>query len=627
MNFPAGVCLSLCSSLLLSVGFAQNVPAGFVVDTLVPSGLPVPHDFCFLPDGRILIANKAGSVVVFAAGAIATIGTVPAVETSYERGLLSIAADPAFASNGHFYVYYALAGADFLHVDRFTCSGALADPVSTNLQFAASSRRVVLGTLVDNAQTHNGGSLRFGPDGMLYLSCGEDGVPCAAQDPLSQSGALLRFQVANLPAGGSLSLPSFASLDPGDNPLSANGDSTQLLLAHGLRNPWRCSIDALTGNLYLADVGAFALEEVSEYERPAAGPLPLRNFGWPWREGTQPGAGCGGGAPAGLVPPIVTVPIGPWSSILAGPRYRSQPAAHDFGVGYDGVLFYADHALGAVRRLVRTGSWAPAAAVPGQPNAADWATGFDQITALQQGPDGALYCTRHPGSLQRVRPIGQGAAISVVAGGGQRVNAGEPFPLPLRVRVVNAQSAPIANVPVLFAPSGPGVVTSANPVSTDAQGFAQVTMLAAANGAGPVSVAASVAGAPGAALFGLFVRRLTVTPAPASLTLAISNQTDVVPALVPYVVLVALPGSPSLPLPFGTLCIDPGHASALVIEDAFGIFGGVSFSGAGAIGDPGLLRLYPLPPGLLNGLLMSFQAVGFDAQAGFFVTNCEQRQF
>jgi Bacterial Ig-like domain (group 1) len=399
------------------------------------------------------------------------------------------------------------------------------------------------------------------------------------------------------------------------------------VLAHGLRNPWRCSIDALTGNLYLADVGEFALEEVSEYERPATGPLPLRNFGWPWREGTLSGAGCGGAAPSGLVPPIVTVPIGPWSSILAGPRYRSQPALHDFGAGYDGVLFYADYSVGAVRRLVRNGSWAPAAAVAGQPNAADWATGFDLVTCLQQGPDGALYCTRHPGSLQRVRPIGQGTAISVVAGGGQRVNAGEPFPVPLRVRVVNAQSVPIANAAVSFTLSGPGVVTSGNPVPTDAQGYAQATIAAQSAGGGPITVAAAVAGAPSAALFGLFARRLTATPAPASLTLAIVNQTDSVPALVPYVVLVAFPGSPPVPLPFGTLCIDPGYPLALVIEDAFGIFGGVSFSGAGAIGNPSLVRVYPLPPGLLTGLLMSFQAVGFDTQDGFFVTNCERRQF
>jgi glucose/arabinose dehydrogenase len=627
MNFVAGVCLSLGSSLILSAAFAQNVPAGFVVDTLVASGLSAPHDFCFLPDGRILIANKAGGVVVFAAGSVVTIGTVPAVETSYERGLLSIAADPAFAGNGHFYVYYALAGDDFLHVDRFSCTGALADPVSTNLQFAAGSRRVVLGSLVDNAQTHNGGALRFGPDGMLYLSCGEDGAPCAAQDPLSQSGALLRFQVANLPAGGSLVLPSFASLDPGDNPLSANSDSTQLLLAHGFRNPWRFDIDASSGDIYIADVGEFALEEVSEYVRPAGGPLPLRNFGWPWREGTLPGTGCAGVAPAALVAPIVTVPNGPWRAILTGPRYRSRTAVHDFGGGYDGVLFYADYSAGAVRRLAWNGSWAPAAAVAGQPDGANWATGLDLVTGLRQGPDGALYCTRHPGLLQRIRPIGQGIAITVAGGGGQLVTAGEPFPAALRVRVVDAQSMPIANVPVSFTVSGAAVLTSASPTPTDAQGHAQVTVAALAAIGGPVMVSAATAGAASAAQFGLFVRRLTATSVPGALTVSIVNRSEVVPALVPYVVLVALPGSPSLPLPFGTLCIDPGHALAVVIEDAFGIFGGVSLSGAVAIGDPGLLRVYPLPPGLLAGLQMSFQAVGFDAQDGLFVTNCEQRQF
>ncbi len=79
---------------------AQTVPTGFVIDTLVSTGLSTPNDCCFLPDGRCLIANSAGGVTLFASGTAVSIGTVPAVESGGERGLLSIAADPAFASNG-----------------------------------------------------------------------------------------------------------------------------------------------------------------------------------------------------------------------------------------------------------------------------------------------------------------------------------------------------------------------------------------------------------------------------------------------------------------------------------------------------------------------------------------------
>lgn len=606
---------------------AQNVPTGFVVDTLVPAGLPLPHDLCFVPDGRCLIANKAGAVLVYAAGATATVGVVPNVETDYERGLLSIAADPAFASNGYVYVYYAHSGDAFLHVDRFTCTGSLADPNSTNLQFAITSRRVVLGTLVDQSTHHNGGALRFGPDGMLYLSCGDDDVPCQAQSPGSQAGWLLRFDVSGLPPGGSTTLPTFAALDPGDNPLSANSDHTQLMLAHGLRNPWRLELDPLTGDVFVGDVGEFAQEEISLYARPASGTLPLRNFGWPWFEGTAPGVGCGPTPPPGLTAPILTVPNGPWASLLVGACYRDLGGAFSFGPGYEHQLFYADHFTGDVRRLAFNGTWGPAAPVAGQATATEWATGFAGITALRQGPDGALYFTRHPGTLQRVRPLGAGNGITAISGSGQRVAAGEAFPLPLRARVVGPTGAPLANAAVAFAVTGPGVLTSGNPALTDAQGIASVTLSAPASAQGAITVTASTAGAPTSAPFGVFARRLTGVGTPSLLTLTMTNQTDAVPPFVPYIVLVSFPGSPPLPTPFGTLCVHPAYPLALVIEDAFGLFGGVSFSGTGGLGTPGLALAYPLPPGLLAGQLMSFQAVGFDSLTGLFVSNCEQVQF
>ncbi|HEX6811278.1 MAG TPA: PQQ-dependent sugar dehydrogenase [Planctomycetota bacterium] len=606
---------------------AQSVPAGFVVDTLVPAGLPTPHDLCFLPDGRCLLAHKAGEVMVHAASATATVGVVPNVETSYERGLLSLAADPAFATNGHIYVFYAHDQDAFLHVDRFTCTGSLADPASTNLQFAANSRRVVLGTLVDLSTHHNGGALRFGPDGMLYLACGDDDVPCQAQNTASSAGWLLRFDVGGLPPGGSTTLPAFTALDPGDNPLSANSDHTQLMLGHGLRNPWRLDLDPLTGDVFIGDVGEFVQDEISVYSRPALGPLPLRNFGWPWFEGTAVGVGCGGSPPPALVGPIATVPNGPWASLLVGPRYRNLGGTMTFGAGYEGDLFYADHFTGEIRRLVWNGTWVPPPRAPGQPTANDWGTGFTGLTSLREGPDGALYCTRHPGMLQRVRPLGANNGITAVSGSGQRVAAGEAFPLPLRARVVGPTGAPLAKASVTFTVSGPAVVTSSNPALTDAQGFVGATLATPASAQGVITVTAATAGAPTNAPFGLFARRLTASPSPSQFALTMTNQTDVVPPLVPYLVLVSFPGSPSIPTPFGTLCIHPAYPLALVLEDAFGLFGFVSVSGSGGLGSPGFGRVYPLPPGLLSGQLMRFQAVGFDAVTGLFVSNCEQVQF
>lgn len=609
-----------------STAAAQSVPNGFVVETLVPAGLAVPHDLAFLPDGRCLVANKAGDVVVYANGATGLVGVVPNVETGYERGLLSVAVDPGFATNGYLYVFYSHAGDAFLHVDRFTCTGALATPTSTNLQFAAASQRSVLGTLPDLSMHHNGGSLRFGPDGMLYLSCGDDFVPCQAQDLQSRTGCLLRFDVGALPAAGA-GLPSFASLDPGDNPLSANTDHTQLLIAQGLRNPWRFEIDPTTGNLYLGDVGEFAMDELSEYVRPPLGALPLRNFGWPWLEGTSPYGACVGSLPAGLAAPIVTVPNSQWVSLLAGPRYRNLGGSMQFGAAYEGSLFYADHGTGGVRRLHWAGGWGAAPAVPGQPTAVDWGTGFAGISSLRQGPDGALWFTQHPGALKRIRPLAAGLTVVSVAGSGQRVAAGDPFPTPLVVRVLDASGAPVANAAVTFAVAGPGAVASAVAALTDAAGLATASIAAAPAHGGPVTVTATTAGAGAPALFGLFTRHLAAEVSPGRLLLSLVGETDAVPSVIPYIVLASWPGSPSLPTPWGTLCIHPNHPGALVVEDAIGVFGGVSFSGAGGLGDPGLLRAYEVPTILLAGVTMHFQAVGFDALTGLFRTNCEIVQF
>jgi glucose/arabinose dehydrogenase len=622
----ATLALACAPSLLL----AQNVPTGFTIDTLVASGLSSPNDVCFLPDGRALIANSGGSVSLYAGTSTTAIpiGTVPSVASGSEEGLLSIAADPGFASNGHFYVYYSSAVDAFMHLDRFTCTGDLANPASTNLQFTAASRHIVLGTLLDNASNHNGGSLRFGPDGKLYLCVGDDAIACNAQNPNMQVGALMRLDVSGLPAGPSLALPSFATLDPGNNPLSHNNDFTQLVIAHGLRNPFRMEIDPITGNVYLGDVGANQVEEYSEYVYPTFGGLQLVNFGWPWREGNVTGGTCGGNPPPGLTDPIAWQAHGSgWSAVMGGARYRNLGKPRDFGAAYEGSAFFFDYYAGDVRRLVHNGSsWQPAPAVPGQPSAANWAQNFYNITSLRLGPDGALWITSHASNaLQRVRPTSSAVSTVAVFGADQRSPAGEAFPLPLVVRVLDAQQNPMAGAVVQWSTNGPATLSASNPSFTDANGYAST--LVTATGGGVIAVTGASPGALTNATFPLFARELTTATGPGFLQVAIANATSAVPANVPYVLFLSFPGSPSLPTILGPLCIDPTWPLAFVIEDGLGVFGGVSFSGTGGIGSPSLLKVYALPPGIFSGLQMSFQAIGFDPLTGWFRTNCATRAF
>jgi glucose/arabinose dehydrogenase len=611
-------------SALLVPLTAQNVPTGFVIDTLA-SGISLPHDCCFLPDGRCLIASSGGGVSIYAGQNVVPIGTVPNVESGGERGLLSITADPSFPANGYVYVYYSSTLDAFLHLDRFTCTGDLANPASTNVTLDTGSRRVILATLPDSAGNHNGGSARFGPDGRLYQTCGDDAVACNAQSLTSRVGCLVRLDVSGLPPGGSTVPPAFSALDPGDNPLSSNPGFDQLVIAYGLRNPFRMEIDPLTGSLYIGDVGGGSQEEYTEYEYPA-GPLPLVNFGWPWREGNQSGFGCGGSQPGGLVEPLASVAHGSgWAAVMGGARYRNLGQQFDFGPSYEGDAFYLDFYAGELRRLSHNGTWGPAAPVPGQPNATNWGTGFTSVTSLRLGPDGGLWLTQRTGSLKRLRPLGPVPSISPVSGGGQRGPSGEAVGQPLVGPVFDPAGSPQAAAPVTFTVTSNATLSTSNPVLTDNNGFAQTT--ATPHGGGVITVSAATPGALAQATFGLFSRKITATPAGQFLVLSITGQTDAVPAQVPYVVMLSFPGSPTLPTPVGPLCIDPSYALALVIEDGTGMFNFVSFSGTGGVGTPGLTKLYTPPAGIFAGQLMRFQAIGFDPITGWFRTNCETRQF
>lgn len=623
------------TSLFASAALAQTVPTGFVIDTLISTGLQSPNDIAFLADGRVLICNKAGAIMVYAGGAPVTVGTVANVQggtSDSERGLLSVVADPNFATNGYIYVWYASTADAFMHLDRFTCTGDLNNSTSTNLTFAAASRRVILANPPDSAFNHNGGSLRFGPDGMLYLSIGDDANSCSAQSTTSQAGCMMRMNVSTLPAGGSTTAPTFSSLDPGNNPLSANTDVSQLVIANGLRNPVRFNIDPVTGNLYIADVGQNAVEEVDEYVYPAVGSLPLVNYGWPWREGNNTFNGCGGTAPASVAPIVAIPQAGSWLSVMSGPRYRNLGGQFQFGPNYEGSVFYLDYFSGELRRLVNTGTWGTAPQVPGQPSATNWGTGFTGTVGIQQGPDGGLWFVQHPttyansgGTLKRIRPLGPTNSVQAISGGGQVGVSGEAFATPLVARVFDTNGNPLPGGTINFTVAGAATLSTTNPVTADANGFAQTTVTA--TGGGAITVTAATPNSQTSGTFSLFARRITVTPAGNLVIVAVTNTTTAVPANVPYVTLVSFPGSPTLPTILGPICTDPGYALTVILEDGTGAFGGVSFSGTGSIGNPSKTWLYTVPAGLLTGQLMRFQAIGFDPVTGWFRTNCETRQF
>lgn len=379
-----------------------TVPTGFA-DQLVASGFSYPVGMALLPDGRVLVIEQRGRVRLIVGGHIATtdpVGTVPSVNNlGGERGLLGIAVDPAWPARPYLYTHSTNTGSPArIHVSRFTVSGDLSGTGDGNLTFDPASRYELLTQIPDDATNHNGGTLRFGTDAMLYVSLGEDAQPCAAQDTSSLRGVILRLDVTRLPAGAG-GPPDPSLITPVGNPFVASGGrNARLIWAYGLRNPFRFHVDPSNGALFIGDVGQDTWEEVSVATQGGM------NFGWPIREGNAAySSAC---PPVGsLTSPIFVFGHNEGASVMSAGVYRRPASAvNGFPPSYEGDYFFSDYTTGYLWRLKRgTGGWAVAASVPGQPSSQHWGTGFDTVPDYLQGPDGGLwYCSQSSGEVRRV---------------------------------------------------------------------------------------------------------------------------------------------------------------------------------------------------------------------------------
>jgi len=395
----AGACVAL--SLVLAVSaWSQSLP-NELSDQVILTGLSQPSGFTFLPDGRIIVVEQRTALVkVFAGGPVGTLGTVPNVNSgANERGLLGVDVDPNWPQRPYLYCYYShtLSGRNFMRLSMFPVSGALTNPASTNLTLG--NEYAIITDIPDQAGNHNGGTCRFGPDGTLFVSIGDDASQCQAQDISDLRGVILRIDVSKLPGQGS-GPPPKADLVPKGNPFSGPNDNARLTWAYGLRNPFRLQTDAVTGHIYIADVGLRAYEEMDESIQGG------ENFGWPWREGPAAFSSCTGTEPPSVAPIAYYDRRGMNSaSIMAFPRYRNRlGGAFNFGNNYEGDLFFSEYYQGFVRRIQFVGNqWTAAPPVPGQPNNTDWATGISFASDSLVGPDGALYYVQQfPGTIHRI---------------------------------------------------------------------------------------------------------------------------------------------------------------------------------------------------------------------------------
>ena len=297
--------------------------------TEVASGLSQPVGVYAPPadEQRLFIVEQTGAIQILDL-VTGTVNPDPFLEfganglhgisTGGERGLLGLAFHPNYASNGRFYVNYTDTSGDTA-ISEFTVSG---DP-----DIADHASEVVLRTIVQDFPNHNGGCIVFGPDNMLYIGMGDGG---SGDDPLERSqddgsllGKMLRLDVDN--AGGNYL--------PGDNP---GGGWLPEVWAKGLRNPWRFDFDNQTGDLYIADVGQDAWEEVNFQPGDSTGG---ENYGWRCWEGNV--VANGGNCPdaADVTFPVFSIQHGDQGtgSISGGIVYRGCAMP-----GMSGRYFFAD---------------------------------------------------------------------------------------------------------------------------------------------------------------------------------------------------------------------------------------------------------------------------------------------
>jgi glucose/arabinose dehydrogenase len=394
---PASARLILAVAALALAGAstapaAVVLPTGFTNETIV-GGLDQPSSMAFLPDGRVLVTEQKTArvrlVVQHHIAATDPVLVVPDVMTpSEEHGLLALAVDPGWPARPYVYLFHDRLGSA-LRLVRYTASGSLTAPAGENLTLA--DPLLLIDDIPDSSWQHNGGGLRFGTDGRLYLSLGEDERFCPAQDPTTLRGAVLRLDVSRLPPGGGGPVPRALLIPPG-NPLSTPDSNAMLVYAYGFRNPWRLHVDPASGAIYAADPGGGVYEEIDRVE-------PGRNYGWPFREGHAiivPGPCQEPGGPGASSYDTATVawrrPAGPSAIVGAGVYRPVAGGMWNWPVSYDGDLFWADYYTGLLRRVeLVDGEPHPAPGVPGQPNPDDWATGLVSAVDFQVGPDGALW--------------------------------------------------------------------------------------------------------------------------------------------------------------------------------------------------------------------------------------------
>ena len=324
--------MRLRSLLFAAVFVVSSDAAASIQVSLVSSGIPNLVGIEHAGDGsdRLFLVDQDGRILVYTGGSSPLqapfLDITSIVLFNGEQGLLGLAFHPDYENNGFFYVNYTNNSGNIV-VARYQASppsGNVANP---------NSGTVLLTIAHPTHSNHNGGQIRFGPDGYLYVATGDGG---SGGDPANNGqnlnsllGKILRIDVDG---GAPYAIPP-------TNPFVGTTGARGEIWSYGLRNPWRFTFDRQTGDMFIADVGQGLWEEI-DFEPAGSGG---RNYGWRRMEGTHcfnPSSNCQTGS---LVLPIVEYPHSLGCSVTGGFRYRGGDVS-----AYIGTYFFADYCSGRI---------------------------------------------------------------------------------------------------------------------------------------------------------------------------------------------------------------------------------------------------------------------------------------
>jgi glucose/arabinose dehydrogenase len=381
---------------------ASAAPAGLTDTTLpAPASNPLSSPTAIAPildSGRALVLEKGGAVRVLQSDGtlLSSDALTLSVCTDSEEGLLGVAVDPGFASNGFVYLYYTRNAGNcgsssgrFNRVSRFKMTGDTIEP---------ASEVVLLDNMNIPAGNHNGGDLHIGNDGDLYVSVGDGGTnPRGSGSSAAQDLSLLNGKILRITTTGAV---------PPDNPFVGAPEARSCATAgisapttakcteiydYGLRNPFRFAFDPNTSapRFYINDVGQSTWEEVD------AGGSGL-NYGWDSREGF-----CNMGSstacpptPAGFTDPLTVYNHSSGCSFITAGAFIPNGI---WAPAYDGGYLFADGGCGKIFLMTSAGT-----VEYGDPFAQTSGVITDMTFLTQQGRTALYYVTNATSQIHRI---------------------------------------------------------------------------------------------------------------------------------------------------------------------------------------------------------------------------------